>query len=102
MGKRSRRRERQHQAVVGALRASADAVLARRSRSDSVDELRRLADGRRLIDRRIEDVVDQLVAKGISWVLIAGALGVSRQAARQAFLRRSSSALTTAVVGVSD
>jgi hypothetical protein len=89
MGKRARRRGRQHQAGVDERRTSADAVLGRRSRSESVDELRRLVDGRRMIDRRIDDVVDQLVAKGISWVLIAEALGVTRQAARQAFLRRS-------------
>jgi hypothetical protein len=36
-------------------------------------------------------VVDQLVAKGVGWVPIADALGVTRQAARQAFMRRSPS-----------
>ena len=89
MGKRARRRARGHGATVDERRASVDAVLERRSRSDTVGELRRLADGRRVIDRRIEDVVDHLVAKGVGWVPIAEALGVTRQAARQTFLRRS-------------
>ena len=88
MGKRARRRAREREATVEERRASADAVLGRRSRSDTVAELRRLADGRRIIDRRIDDVVDQLVAQGVGWVPIAEALGVTRQAARQAFLRR--------------
>lgn len=92
MGKRARRRARQQQADVEQRRPVAEAVLARRSRSDSVGELRRLADGRRVIDRRIDDVIDQLVAKGVSWVTIGEALGISRQAARQAYLRRASSA----------
>jgi hypothetical protein len=91
MGKRARRRAREQQATVDERRVSADAVLARRSRSDSVVELCRLVDGRRVIDRRIEDIVDQLVAKGVGWVPIADALGVTRQAARQTFLRRSRS-----------
>lgn len=75
--------------TVDERRSSADAVLERRSRSDSIGELRRLVEGRLVIDRRIDDVVDQLVAKGVGWVPIAEALGVTRQAARQAFLRRS-------------
>ena len=92
MGKRARRRGREHEATVDLRRASADTVLARRSRCDTVAELRRLADGRRIIDRRIDDVVDQLVANGVGWVPIADALGITRQAARQAFLRRSAGA----------
>jgi hypothetical protein len=92
MGKRARRRAREFQAGVDERRASADAALEHRSRSETLGELRRLADGRRVIDQRIEDVVEQLVASGVGWVPIADALGVTRQAARQAFLRRSSSA----------
>lgn len=91
MGKRARRRAREHQATVDERRESVDAVLDRRSRSETVGELRRLADGRRVIDQRIDDVVEQLVARGVGWVPIAEALGVTRQAARQAFLRRSPS-----------
>jgi uncharacterized protein (DUF4415 family) len=91
MGKRARRRAREFQAGVDDRRVSADAVLERRSRSETVGELRRLADGRRVIDRRIDDVIEQLVANGVGWVTIAEALGITRQAARQAFLRRSSS-----------
>jgi hypothetical protein len=89
MGKRARRRAREREATVEERRATVDAVLGRRSRSDTVAELRRLADGRRVINERIDDVVDQLVAKGVGWVPIADALGVTRQAARQAFHRRS-------------
>jgi hypothetical protein len=89
MGKRARRRAREQRPVIAERSVSAEAVLGRRSRSDSLTELRRLADGGRVIDRRSDDVVDQLVAIGIGWVPIAEALGVSRQAARQAFLRRS-------------
>jgi hypothetical protein len=89
MGKRARRRTREHQATVDERRAAVDVVLARRSRSETVGELRRLADGRRVIDQRIDDVVEQLVANGVGWVPIADALGVTRQAARQAYLRRS-------------
>ena len=91
MGKRARRRAREIQAGVDDCRTSADAVLERRSRSETLGELRRLADGRRVLDRRIDDVIEQLVANGVGWVPIADALGVTRQAARQAFLRRSSS-----------
>ena len=93
MGKRSRRRAREQQATVEDRRVLAEAVLGRLSRSETVAELRRLADGRRVIDQRIDDVVEQLVASGVGWVPIAEALGVTRQAARQAFLRRSSSDL---------
>jgi len=89
VGKRARRRAREVQADVEERRVSADAILERRSRSETIGELYRLAQGRRLIDRRIEDVVEQLVAIGVGWVPIAEALGVTRQAARQAFLRRS-------------
>lgn len=89
MGKRGRRRAREHEATVDDRRTAVEAVLARRSRSESVGELRRLAAGRRVVDQRIDDVVDQLVAKGVGWVAIGEALGVTRQAARQAFLRRS-------------
>ena len=88
MGKRARRRDRHHRAVIDERRISAEAILGRSSRSDTIEELRRLVDGRQAIDRRIDDVVEQLVAQGVGWVPIADALGVTRQAARQAFLRR--------------
>lgn len=92
MGKRARRRARQELAEFHDRRAAAEAVLGRRSRSDSVGELRRLTEGRRAIDARIDDVIDELVANGVGWVQIAEALGITRQAARQAFVRRASSA----------
>ncbi|GAC1578440.1 MAG: hypothetical protein NVS3B18_12190 [Candidatus Dormibacteria bacterium] len=45
-----------------------------------------VAEQRRLEDRE-RDVVAELVAGGVGWPAVAEALGVSRQAARQRFLR---------------
>ena len=56
MGKRARRRAKEHEVAVDERRALVDGILERRSRSETVGELRRLADGRRLIDERIDDV----------------------------------------------
>lgn len=91
MGKRARRRARQQQNAIEKRRAAAGIVLEGRSRSESLQELRRLVVGRRVIERGIDDVVDELIATGVGWVPIAEALGVTRQAARQAFVRRSPS-----------
>jgi hypothetical protein len=91
MGRRGRRRARQHQALIDERRAPANAAVERRRGRASLEELHRLVEGRQAIDRRVEDVIDQLVVAGVGWVLIGEALGVSRQAARQAFVRRSPS-----------
>ena len=40
------------------------------------------------IDRAVDDEIDRLVALGVGWPVIACALGVTRQAARQRWLRR--------------
>ena len=88
MGKRARRRARQHKTESNQRQVSVEEVLDRRCGRASLQELHRLVEGRQRIDRRIEDVVDQLVDGGVGWVLIGEALGITRQAARQAFLRR--------------
>lgn len=91
MGKRTRRRHRQRQIQRDELRTAAAAASAITATAVSLDELGRLAQGRTIINRRIEDVVDELAHAGVGWVLIAEALGVSRQAARQGHLRRHAS-----------
>lgn len=89
MGKRARRRVREHQSAVDQRRVAAELALAGPADGPPLEDLRRLAERRVIIDRRIEDLVDQLVAAGVGWVVVGQALGVTRQAARQAFLRRS-------------
>lgn len=87
MGKRTRRRHRQRQTQRDELRNAAAAASASTATAVSLDELGRLAQGRTITNRRIEDGVDDLAHVGVGWVLIAEALGVSRQAARQGHLR---------------
>ena len=51
--------------------------------TDLVEELGRAQDA-------VDAEIDRLVGAGVSWPVIAAALGVSRQAARQRWLRRHS------------
>lgn len=51
-------------------------------------ELAALAAQLHEVERAVDDEVARLVALGVSWPVIATALGVSRQAARQRWLRR--------------
>jgi hypothetical protein len=51
-------------------------------------QLEFLAQRQREADAEVEREVDRLVQVGVNWSLIADALGVSRQAARQRWLRR--------------
>ena len=51
-------------------------------------ELEVLVETRREAEVAVEREVDRLVQVGVGWPLIANALGVSRQAARQRWLRR--------------
>ena len=51
--------------------------------TDLVEQLGRAQDA-------VDAEVDRLVAASVSWPVIAAALGVSRQAARQRWLRRRS------------
>lgn len=52
------------------------------------DRLRELAERRNELERQIEAETDRLAASGIGWPAIAAALGLSRQGARQASVRR--------------
>jgi len=91
MGKRSRRRVRERNLQVESRRAAAVEAVAkvgRPSRRASLEELRMLVGTRAVLDRRIDDVVDELAGSGVGWVPIAEVLGVTRQGARQASLRR--------------
>ena len=58
------------------------------TRSGALEELKQLARERRAVCDRIDAVVDELVANGVGWPRIAAALGVTRQGARQTYLRR--------------
>lgn len=51
-------------------------------------ELDFLVENLREADAAVEREVDRLVRVGVGWPMIADALGVSRQAARQRWLRR--------------
>jgi hypothetical protein len=54
----------------------------------SLDRLGDLVAARRLLEGEIGVLVDALATAGVGWPAIAGVLGVSRQAARQAHNRR--------------
>jgi hypothetical protein len=81
MGKRERRRRREAVSASTAPPAAPVAV-------PTVDTLRRLVERRDHLERTIDCEVDRLAEAGVGWPQIASALGVSRQAARQAALRR--------------
>jgi len=93
MGKRQRRRRRE-----GALAAPPPVSLPRRHdqwrasvgsiSEESTRELESLVARQRDAEASVEREVDRLVEVGVGWPLIADALGVSRQAARQRWLRR--------------
>lgn len=50
--------------------------------------LAQLVQARRLLDDEMDAEVDRLATSGVSWPVIAIALGVTRQAARQRHVRR--------------
>lgn len=90
MGKRACRRNREHfrQAAQRQSAAAAVDVGLHGAAHASLDELRRLVGTRAVVADRIDDVIDMLVAEGVGWVPVARALGVSRQAARQTYIKR--------------
>ena len=55
--------------------------------TSDLEELSWLAGERRRLTGREQQLIVSLVAAGTPWPLIAASLGVSRQAARQRFLR---------------
>src|SRR4051794_28494707 len=85
MGKRERRRRREAAALAASPPVAPRAVL-------TTDTLRRLVARRDQLERTITCEIDRLADAGVGWPRIAAALGVSRQAARQAALRRGTSA----------
>lgn len=81
MGKRERRRRREAAALAG------PPLIAMRS-VGRTELLRQLMTRRPELDRAIVEEVDRLSGEGAGWGEIGAALGISRQAARQAALRR--------------
>ena len=99
MGKRQRRRDRQ-QSLAKPMPQPHPLSIPRRhdqwpafvrlAGAALTRELVTLVDQQREAEAAIDREVDRLVRLGVSWPLIADALGVSRQAARQRWLRRHS------------
>ena len=97
MGKRQRRRQRQQSLAKPMPQPPALSIPRRHDQRPAFVRLAGAAMTRELaalVDRQWEAEaatyreVDRLVRLGVSWPLIAAALGVSRQAARQRWLRR--------------
>jgi len=55
---------------------------------EGLARLEELVQARRQIEVQIDGQVDNLAAAGVSWPVLADVLGVSRQAVRQAHVRR--------------
>ena len=81
MRKRERRRLREAAALAGSSLAGMRAM-------GRTELLRNLVARRQELDRAIVDEVDRLSGSGVGWGEIGAALGVSRQATRQAAMRR--------------
>ena len=81
MGKRERRRQREAAALAGSPLVAMRAL-------GRTELLRQLVARRQEFDRVIVEEVDRLSGVGVGWGEIRAALGVSRQAARQAAIRR--------------
>ncbi len=69
--------------------ASAPPRRARTADAELLGDLRLAAAKRREWDQHVESLIDRLVEGGAGWPAIAQALNVSRQAARQGYLRRT-------------
>jgi len=81
MGKRDRRRRREAAALAG------PSLVAMRALGRT-ELLRQLVARRQELDRAIVEEIDRLSGTGVGWGEIGAALGISRQAARQAAIRR--------------
>lgn len=100
MGKRQRRRLREHgEPVMPYWPSTTDP--RRAAEDDATARLKRLVGQRAVIDREIDAEVNRLEGCGFSWPTIARALGVTRQAARQRHARRRHSASTPSNVSES-
>jgi hypothetical protein len=87
MGKRQRRRLREQAEPVKRYWPNGDPK--RMAEDEATLRLRRLVDQRKVIDQEIDAEVDRLEGWGFSWPAVARALGVTRQAARQRYVRRA-------------
>src|SRR3954471_20701751 len=95
MGKRQRRRTRQQALSTGKARRSEPSVSLGAAWGSPLDpgqisglkELAAIVNEQRRLEERQRQWVAELVCVGTVWPQIAAALGVSRQAARQQFLR---------------
>ena len=87
MGKRGRRRARE-QAARAATSAIGGSAATSCAEGTSLEALQELVATRVAVERRIRDVVDELIATGITWARIGAVLGMTRQGARQGHLRR--------------
>jgi hypothetical protein len=81
MGKRERRRRREAAVLAGSPLVAMRAL-------GRTELLRQLVSRRQELDWAIVEEVDRLSGAGVGWGDIGTALGVSRQAARQAAIRR--------------
>jgi len=88
MGKRQRRRVREH---PNDRMFRWDLEAARDPTGEATAQLRSLVEQRARIEHEIDAEVDQLHRWGFDWPTIAAALGVTRQAARQRHARQHDS-----------
>jgi len=72
---------------VGASAVSAPPLpqLLRSGRSTAADQLKRLVERQRKLHAEIEDEIRRLLEQGQSWTVVADAIGISRQGARQRY-----------------
>jgi len=63
--------------------------LPRSGRSTAIERLKRLVERQRELHAEIEDEVRGLLEQGQSWTVVAGAIGISRQGARQRYRHRA-------------
>ena len=90
MGKRQRRRLRERSQQVTPSWQAPDP--RRGAEIDASRRLQQFVDQRRVIDQEIDEEIGRLKRRGECWPTIAGSLGVTRQAARQRWLRATGDA----------
>jgi hypothetical protein len=93
MGKRGRRRRRELLASerprTSALPPDIQPALVGTAGDSVTRQLSELVEEQRAIEAAVEVEIDRLVALGVGWPQISMAMGVSRHAARQWWMRRS-------------
>jgi hypothetical protein len=93
MGKRKRRRRRERlitppQPVTPGQRPASAPTGVRPTVQPVAAQLQHLVEQRRTTEIAVDEEIARLLAAGVGWPMIAAALDVSRQAARQRWLRR--------------